>query len=278
MKKESRVNIRRRILIAAAVILIVLCVLFGVGSNIGIPDVPGGFVLYVSMLEADGGVTRYTVSDAEQIHAVQHYIRSGKANRLREPPAEAPDYPYIGFSDGAGQNARQAVYTGGVWIDAMGRAFSVSLDRDAILDLIPDVLPEPASLRDFPNRFLAASMTGGWDTRLLETAEAPPDTEQFEVRARERNGDQLSVTVYNPNNSPVTCSPAIRLEVQLDGEWYTVPSKAAGEAAEAVTELAPHATEFFTATTKDVEDRYGQLPAGHYRIVLLSYTSEFDAG
>ncbi len=278
MKKESRGRMRRRILIAAAAILIILCVLFGVGSNVGIPDIPGGFVLYISVLEDDGGVSRYTVTDAKQIHAVQHYIRSGKANRLREPSTEASDYPFLGFSDGAGQNARYAVYTGGVWIDAMGRAFSISLDRDAILALIPDVLPEPASLRDFPNRYLAASMTGAWDARLLEPAEAPPDTEQLEVRARERNGDQLSLTVFNPNNCPVTCSPALRLEVQLDRVWYTVPTRITGEAEEEVSELAPHATEFFTATMKDVEDRYGHLPAGHYRIVLLSYVSEFDVG
>ena len=49
-------------------------------------------------------VTSFGVADSEwiaavdkQIHAVQHYIRSGKANRLREPSAEA-DYQRLSGS------------------------------------------------------------------------------------------------------------------------------------------------------------------------------------
>lgn len=271
--KEKRRGARRWIWLGALAVLIVVCVLFyhGDGLGGGITDIPGGFFLDVYVLEGDGSVTRCDVRDESRIQAVQHYIRTQKSARLRATADARPAYPYLGFSDGT----RQAVYTNGVWIDGMGRAYSVALDPAELLALIPDAPQAAAALREFPNRFPAASFTGTWDAKLLERSEPPQDLGELQIRARERSEDKIFVTVYNPENKPARCRTDARLEVLSDGAWYTVPSKDGTEQAEE-EQLAPNSSALFTASVKETEQRYGRLPAGHYRIVLLSYDAEFD--
>ena len=273
MKGKKR-NVRRWIWLAVLAALIIVCVLVyrGDGPGGSITDLPGGYYLSISVLERDGSVTQYDVRDEAQIHAIQHYIRGRKATRLRTPADASPDYPYLGFSDGS----RKAVYTGGVWIDGMGRTYAVTVDPTEILALIPEAPRRSAALREFPNRFQAAAFTGTWDVRLLEPAETLPDPGELQIRARERDEDKIYVTVHNPENEPATCRTDIRLEVRAGSAWYTVPPKDGAELPPEEVTLEPNSSALFTASVTETEQRYGKLPAGHYRIVLLSYDAEFD--
>jgi hypothetical protein len=271
--REKKRRTRLWLGLGAAVVLVIVCVLIYRDDCVGsdITDLPGGFYLRVSLLERDGTVTERDVRGEAEIQAVQHYIRTQKASRLR---ADAqPDYPFLGLSDGT----RSAVYTNGVWIDAMGRTWSVTLDIAEILALVDGAPSRSAALRDFPNRFRAGYMTGAWDARLLEPAEPLPELGDLQIRARERSEDKIFVTVYNPSEALVKCRPEVRLEVLADGAWYTVPQEEGTEPAAAAEEtLEPYSSILFTASIEEVERRYAKLPAGHYRIVLLSYDAEFD--
>ena len=276
MKEMERKRRRWPLLIAAAV-LAAVCVAVYRSDGLGgaIPDLPGGFTLCVSVLERDGSVARYDLSDAAQISAVQHCIHAQKAERLRDRAGLAPDYPFLSFSDGEGQNARRAVYAGGAWVDSAGRTYALALDPAELLALLPETARRTGPA-DFPCRMLAASMTGAWDTRLLEPATATPEHDVLQLRARERSGDRLSVTVYNPGGSPVICRPEIHLQVALDGTWYAVPPLDGAQPETGEIALEPESSALFTASVEETERRYGKLPAGHYRIVLLSYDEEFD--
>ena len=143
MKEKNR-RARLWLGLGAAVVVIVVCVLFyrGDGLGGGLADLPGGFYLRVFLLERDGTVTERDVRDEAQIKAVQHYIRTQRASRLTDAAAR-PDYPYLGLSDGT----RSAVYTNGVWIDGMGRTWSVALDPAEIFELLGDTEPRPAAKR-----------------------------------------------------------------------------------------------------------------------------------
>ena len=83
------------------------------------------------------------------------------------------------------------------------------------------------------------------------------------------------MTIFNPTEQPVVCVPDVRLEVLCDGTWYTVPALTEAEPPEE-TVVTPGGSALFTASVTDAERRYGKLPAGHYRIALLSYDAEFD--
>ncbi len=271
---------RRWILPAAAALILAGCaIVYASGGGSGIPEIPGGFALQIYVLEPDGAVTRRDVRDASQISAVQQYIRGQAARRLTFPADTADASPCIGFSDGEGSGARRAAYTGGVWIDRVGRCYAVELDLSEILRCVPNAAPEPATLRDFPNRFFAASLSGEWDPKLLEPAETLPAAENFIVRARERQEDKLSITVYNPGEAPILCDPETRLDVWTGGGWYAVPPDADHEQeASRQAAIEPQSTMLFTALIGQAEARYGALPAGHYRLVLLTYMEEFDVG
>ena len=275
MERKKKRGVVRWILLAAAVALALLCVLV-YQSGGGLGELPGGFELRVSVLDEGGAVTQYLLKDEAKIQTVQQWLRSQKAERIRAPETAALSAPYLGFSDGTGA-ARWAVWAGGVWVDAMGRAWSVDFDPAALLALFPEVQPTEGTLRDFPNRFTAASLSGTWDPFLLEPAVPPPDAESFIPRAHDRDDEKLYVTVYNPNETPVTCRPDVFLDVLVGGEWYAVPRADGKDEAAEETVVEPESSALFTANTKEVEARYGKLPAGHYRLVLLSYASEFDA-
>ena len=273
MKTRKRRPLRW-IILAAAVLIVICVALAERGGGSAVADIPGGFSLRVGVLAADGTVTLYELRDEARIEAVRGCVRAQKAVRLRDRGEARPGAPFLGFSDGT----REAVFTGGVWADSAGRVYAVPLDPAELLALLPEDAARPAALREFPGRALAAALTGRWDTRLMEPAGPVPEEADFRVRAREHSGDGLAVTVYNPKDRPVTCTPEIRVEALLDGAWYAVPAKsgAAPEAAEE-TVVAPESSALFTLSAKDMERRYGRLPAGHYRIVLLNYVSEFDA-
>ncbi len=280
MNKEKTRRLRRRLLLtAAAAVFVALCVLIYEGGGGGIPatEVPGGFFLRVGVLERSGAATVYELRDEAQIKAVHDYIRAQRSERLRDRSAAAPDYPFLCLSD-EGQNARRAVYANGVWLDGHGRAYEIALDPAEILARMPDAQARQGDLRDFPERFLAATLTGRWDARLLERAEAPLSADELITRAKERSEDRLSVTVFNPNDYAVRCRPDVLLDVELDGVWYAVPATGGAEDAAEELVLEPDGSAVFSASVKDAERRYGALPAGHYRAVLLTYAAEFDVG
>ena len=274
MKKKKR-NVWRWLGLGILLVVAAACVLFYRGDGGGIPEVPGGFALRVGVLDADGQPAIWDVRDAAEIAAVQHYVRSLKAERLRSGAAVEPAYPFLGLSDGEGAAARCAVFSGGVWADSAARRYAVALDVPELLSYIPGAEKRAGTLDEFPGRTLAASMGGTWDARLLETA-APLDAGELNIRARERSEDKLFVTVHNPRETAVTVRTDVRLEVLLDGTWYTVPPKQGVKLTPETAALEPDATALFTASTKDTEQCYGKLPAGHYRLVLLSYGAEFD--
>ena len=274
MERKKKRGVVRWILIAAAAALVLLCVLV-YESGGGLGELPGGFELRVSALDESGAVTQYLLTDEVQIQSVQKWLRALKAERISAPETAVLSAPYLGFSDGAGA-ARWAVWGGGVWVDARGHAWSVDLDPAQLLALFPDVEPMEATLRDFPNRFTVATLSGTWDPALLEPGLPPPDAEYFITRAHERDDEKLYVTVYNPNDHAVACHPDVLLDVLIDGEWYDVPRADGVEETAEQTVVEPESSALFTANTKEVQRRYGKLPAGHYRLVLLSYATEFD--
>ena len=57
----------------------------------------------------------------------------------------------------------------------MGRAYAVKPEPAELLALFSEVQGQHAALRDFPNRFASAALTGAWDVRLLERAETTPE-------------------------------------------------------------------------------------------------------
>lgn len=275
MKKKKR-TVWRWLGLGILLVVAAACVLFYRADGGGaIPEVPGGFALRVGVLDADGQTLIWDVTDAEEIAAVQHYVRSLKAERLRPGAAVEPAYPFLGLSDGEGASARCAVFSGGVWADSAARRYAVALDVPELLSYLPGAQVRAGTLDDFPGRALAAAMAGTWDARLLTPA-APLGAEELNIRARERSEDKLFVTVHNPHETAVTVRTDVRLEVLLDGTWYTVPPKQGVTLTPETAALEPDATALFTASTKDTEARYGKLPAGHYRLVLLSYGAEFD--
>ena len=264
-------------LIAAAV-LAAVCFLFynddGGGSSIH--EIPGGFSLTVHLIEGPGQITRYDVTDAEQIKAVQGYIHTQRSARLPNRADAAPEYPFLCLSDGAGKTARRAVYTNGVWADSAGRFYTVTLDPAEVTALLPGVEPRPDALEDVSARFLAASVNGSWDARLLLPAPPPPDRETLEVRAQQRTDDKLSVTIHNPGDTAVHCRLSPRLDVQVDGVWYAVPLAVPDVAEDDEVTIGPDGNELLVLTSKDMEHRFGKLVPAHYRIVVLTYVSEFD--
>ena len=275
MKKKKR-NVWRWLGLGILLVVAAACALFYRADGGGtIPEVPGGFTLRVGLLDADGRVTVWDVADAEEIAAVQRYVRSLKAGRLRPGAAVTPGELFLGLSDGESATARCAVFSGGVWADSAARRYAVALDVPELLSYIPGAQMRAGTLDEFPGRALAASMGGTWDARLLEAA-APLGAEELNIRARERSEDKLFVMVHNPRETAVTVRTDVRLEVLLDGTWYTVPPKQGVTLTPETAALEPDATALFTASTKDTEARYGKLPAGHYRLVLLSYGAEFD--
>ena len=280
MKKEKTRGKRRWIVwAAAAVVLVVVGVLVyddgGGGSSVA--EIPGGFELTVAVLERDGTVTLCRTTDGEEIKAAQGYIRQQEAHRLRARDGAAPEYPFLALLDGEGKTARRAVWAGGTWVDGAGRAYTLALDAAELLACLPSAEKRTGTLADFPNRALAATISGTWDARLLLPAAPLPEEDLYQIRARERSDDKLSVTAYNPRETePVVCRTDALLDVQLDGRWYAVPPVAWGSDAAEESVIEPQSTALFTATTKEVEERYGTLIPGHYRLVLLTYASEFD--
>ena len=263
---------------AVAGVLVVLCVIvyYTEGGANSIQDVPGGFSLTVSLVEGPDSIVQYSVTDEAEIKAVQKYIRSQHAERHTARNSILPNYPFLSLTSGEGMSLRCAVYTEGAWADAAGRLYDVTLDPAEVIALIPSAQSRAIPLEELPGRYLASAINGGWDPRLLLPAEAPATEGELEINAQQRDDNDLSVTVYNPNDAEVRYRPAPHLDVRLAGEWYAVPTidEKGIDTEEHV--LGPGSYELISMTSKDVEKRYGALPVGYYRIVVLTYVSEFD--
>lgn len=263
---------------AAAAVLIIVCVLIyeAEGGGTHIIDIPGGFSLTISLVEGPDRIIQYSVTDEAEIKAVQKYIRDQNAERYPNRNSILPNYPFLSLSSGEGKTARCAVYTADAWADTAGRIYQVTLDPAEILALIPGAEAREIPLEELPGRYLAASINGGWDPRLLLPADPPATTEDLEVSAKENDEKRLAVTVYNPNGVDVRYRPSPHLDVRLGGDWYAVPPISPDKVDTEEHVLAPNGSELFTMTSKDMENRYGALPVGYYRIVVLTYVSEFD--
>lgn len=276
MEKKKRK--RRWWIWAAAAVLIIVCVLIydAEGGGSSIMDIPGGFSLTISVVEGPDRIMQYSITDETQIKEVQKYIHDQQAERHPNRNSILPDYPFLCLSSGEGKTARCAVYTADAWADSAGRIYQVTLDPAEILALIPGAEAREIPLEELPGRYLAASINGGWDPRLLLPADPPVTTEALEVRAKESDEKKLAVTVYNPNETEVRYRPSPHLDVRLGGDWYAVPPISPDKVDTEEHVLESFGSELFTMTSKDMENRYGALPVGYYRIVVLTYVSEFD--
>lgn len=243
---------------------------------------------------ADGVVRSVTVSYFEDGREMSAYIdkssmiseflsviSANPAERVWDWSGEKVESPILGISatDASGW-AFEGVWSNGYWINQYGEAYRLDLDMVQMKKLIVQYDTKSVS-EDVPiawqpcGTFLCRDKNGGWIAEHLSLPMLLPQEAPENVTAEIVANTGSSVTVQYTNNGEKEWmyGEGYSLEVQLDGEWYTVPEKPGNWGFTSVGIILPAGE-----TRRETYNfyMYDDLPAGRYRAVTNGFALEFE--
>ena len=184
-------------------------------------------------------------------------------------------YPVYGLEIG-GQDGMTVfgAWSNGYWITQEGKVYQFELDFESIeKDYEWDLEEEFDSVSILPCVRYLCQREDAWNKKVMDEAEKLEDFNDISMKVLEVKDGIISVEVKNESKMPWEYGEPYSLQVQIDGEWYVVPTipgnwgftmplyvLQAGESMEKAYNI----------------EMYGDLPKGTYRIVVENLTAEFE--
>ena len=274
---EGQVRGMKKLVVCTLIAVIVLIAVGLAGANAAARELSTGDTLEVCILNGADGV-KYTVYDKSSIRLLKSYIGKQSAKKIQEADTVSLDYPYIGFYQGH-ESGFWAAYSNGFWICGDGTVYKIELDVERITDILEGAgKSATVSASAFPNRFVTSAIGGEWNTALLTPAERYIFAKsEYDAEIIAEDAKSFTVRIENPTDTELLFHEEAVLEVLPDGEWYIVPVNVPNYGHVLTeTKLQPgEAMDFTLHVNELIENTYGALPEGEYRIVYLSCCYDF---
>ena len=112
-----------------------------------------------------------------------------------------------------------------------------------------------------------------WDKNTLDEGKLKEADLRVKMSIMEMDEERIKVKLWNQTCWDCGYAQYYELHVLIDGIWYTVPALPSDEEKPALGQII----EGYTTQIKEyrVLEKYGVLPAGHYRIAVEGHTCEF---
>jgi len=229
----------------------------------------------LGMYYYDGEVLRvaYLFHGVQEILDELGAVPAAKVEDWSPEQAELPVYGLeIGTADGEGI---RVAWSDGYWIDRHGEVYALDYDFAALWER--DGWEHERELGDFsamPCARLLVQDDSGWHPELMSPAAEPEAPEGISAEFVMGDGDQLTLRLRNESGADFMYGEYFRLDVQLDGIWYTVP--ATSDKNWAFTDIGYMLADGQTQEMTCHLMMYGELPAGEiYRVVMEGVSFEF---
>ena len=202
-------------------------------------------------------------------------VKALKKVRARKAPdwtADVAEIPLYGISvDTFNGRDRKALWTGGYWIDEEGNAWTFDFDFE---QLIADT--EWHSTREYegiavPCYRYVAQNGDSWNPVFLNPADQPTVQAGVSMTIKTQEKDTIRAEIRNDGSAAWQYGAGDGLQVLLDDVWYVVPSVNSFDIPAIAFILAPGDAREITYNLT----RWGDLPAGQYRIEQNGLTAEF---
>ncbi|MDE6708910.1 MAG: hypothetical protein K2J76_00290, partial [Oscillospiraceae bacterium] len=238
--------------------------------------------VYISYFE-NGRVMKAYVGRNKDIAEILSIISANPAERAEDWSGRMVTSPMFGISatDVPGW-AAEGVWSNGYWITQTGEGYRLDLDMDLLKKIIVQCTEKSESLEDIPiawqpcgtylcrdeNGWIAEHMVHAYDFNY--SAEF---TENVTAEITEQTENSITLEYTNNGEKEWMYGEHYNLDVQLDGEWYDVPTQPGNWVFTDVGYILPAGE-----TRLETYDflMYGDLPAGRYRITANGFVFEFD--
>ena len=273
-------------LILTFAMLLSLCACGTGGGNILFDDAsPDTSVMSFYFFDGSGGWYDW-ISDVDTEQAILAELSKVKAKPVDNFTSDKLTFTMYGFTIGSTDSfGIKMLWTNGYLITCRGEVYKFNYDFGKTMDSLDwgnewtrvpgyDSRHGISHVSGMPNVRYLALENGQWNSRYMQPAErlSPPVNVTMELV--EWTPEHVSVTISSSRTDEWTYGRAFGLEVLLDGTWYTVPQ-------------TPEENWGFTSEAlllqpgEEKEENYflgmyGELPAGHYRLVMCGLSVEQD--
>lgn len=222
----------------------------------------------------DKKVTDWEFYDVKLAEELVEYINSQTVRTTERVELIDVSGPVYGMYFPHNDVGRRAIaWVDGYWIDSNGQVYQVELDFEKIFEKYPWGRESTnLTLMAFPAVYELATLNDEWNPYFLaESNKKESRGLEFEIISLEDK--VLTVNMINKTKRNLSYGNSYSVEVQLDNQWYVVPSENNG--------LAFSLVGYGIGAGETVEKTYdlsiwGSWPKGHYRLVLEGDTVEFD--
>lgn len=221
-------------------------------------------------------VTARQVADRETGEAVAAALAAVSAPQSEEWTADRTELPvYAVELRGEDNQIIRGAWSGGYWVTEEGTAFRFDLDFSALettyawreAKTYPSVTALPCARALFCCR-------DGWRGDLLTPAGPLTPAEGIAMAVTALEDGQLCAVLRNETGEGYTYGESLSLHVLLDGVWRDVPPRS-DLLFNLIGRPLPAGAE--RDVRFDIGFHYGDLPAGHYRVVICDdIAGEFD--
>jgi len=159
----------------------------------------------------------------------------------------------------------QAAWSNGFWITQTGDAYRFDFDFEEFTQRHHwDSLDSHMNFAWFPNAINLTQDEDGWSNRLLTPAMELNPPEGIKMALVSNSNEDVTFTLTNNNDKYWFYGTPFRVDVLLDGIWYSIPTTTENWGfADIGLILDAGRTETKTYSLQ----MYGELPSGTYRLV-----------
>ncbi|MBR1392863.1 MAG: hypothetical protein IJ561_09095 [Ruminococcus sp.] len=191
--------------------------------------------------------------------------------QTEEYPSRAPAW---GISvQGKDEKSIDALWAEGIWCTGDGKRYKIDLDFTALTKDLQKTETNPCPASSLPAVRYLAEQEGKWNKAFMSRAQLP-ESKGITAEITEQSGTELTVTYKNTSDEDSFLGYHYSLAVELEGEWYGVPTLPGRELY--FIELALELPAGGEETIKHDIASFGTLPEGKYMLISNGCSAEFE--
>ena len=213
----------------------------------------------------------YHISSEKDGDKLIEAVTGTPCEQTEEYPFKAPVW---GISvQGKDENNIDALWADGIWCAQNGERYKIDLDLAALTKDLQKTETNPCSASAMPVIRQLAEQEGAWNKTFMSRT-ALPEEKSITAEITEQSGSEFTVAYRNTSDEDAFLGYHFSLAVELEGEWYDVPTLPGQELY--FIEIALELPAGGETTLKHDISPFGTLPKGKYRIISNGCSAEFE--
>ena len=228
----------------------------------------------IELFVSDGKTTDvYMIADVPTEKKILIELSDVKAVPVADWNPTANDLPFYGIWIGSSGGELDVFFAGDYAITGEGKAYKYKYDFRKLLGQYEWRLMHTIDGISVPCLYYAALTQVGWNQDILNRSSFSV-CDRFEVSGTEDKDGVIDITPKNNTGNELRCGEYWYFEVNLNGVWYSVPSKKPVVVND-IAYIVPNGQTY--SKTCDIKFYYGDIPKGTYRIVVPGHDSDGNA-